>query len=82
MEITRIKEPKFKVGRYSLNLTELWQLRFEVVKGLKDADIVVKDYLGNRAIIYRDGSLSNRLEGMDTSVNIKFDLLKYVNRGG
>jgi hypothetical protein len=33
MLITRIKTPKFKVGRYTLNEYELRQLQLEVAQG-------------------------------------------------
>ena len=35
MKITRIKAPKFKVGRFVLNEYELRQLQYEVAQGLK-----------------------------------------------
>jgi hypothetical protein len=80
MEITRVKEPKFKVGRYSLNLAELWQLRLEVAKGLKPSGIIVTDYEGRKAYILDRGDLSDNLKGMDTSINIKFELINYNKR--
>lgn len=42
MEITRIKNPKFKVGRFVLNEYELRQLQYEVAQGLKPSGISVK----------------------------------------
>lgn len=42
MEITRIKNPKFRVGKFILNEYELRQLQLEVAKGLKPSGIKVK----------------------------------------
>ena len=41
--ITRIKPPKFKVGRNVLNEYELRLLMVEVARGLKPAGIKVKE---------------------------------------
>lgn len=41
--ITRIKPPKYKLGRYSLNEYELRQLMLEVAKGEKQAGQYIKD---------------------------------------
>ena len=41
MEITRIKNPKFKVGRFVLNEYELRQLQLEVAQGLKPSGLRV-----------------------------------------
>ncbi len=57
MMITRIKPPKYKVGRYSLNEYELRQLMLEVAKKEKPFGQTVKDQKGHCATIQEDGSL-------------------------
>lgn len=47
MEITRIKSPKFRVGRYILNEYELRQLQLEVAQEIKPSGIVVKSLQNN-----------------------------------
>jgi hypothetical protein len=63
--ITRIKPPKYKVGRYTLNEYELRQLMLEVAKKEKPFGQIVKDQKGSCATIQEDGSLSNNLFGTD-----------------
>lgn len=63
--ITRIKPPKYKVGRYSLNEYELRQLMLEVAKKEKPFGQTVKDQKGYCATIQEDGSLSCNLFGTD-----------------
>ena len=50
MLITRIKTPKFKVGRYTLNEYELRQLQLEVAKGLKPAGIKVRSLSNGQTV--------------------------------
>jgi hypothetical protein len=78
-ELKRIKPPKFKVGKYSLNEYELRQLQLDVAKGLQPSGIVVKDCNNNRAVINDDGSLTDDLTGMDWSIKIKLELLSVRN---
>lgn len=63
--ITRVKPPKYKVGRYSLNEYELRTLMLEVAKKEKPSGQTVKDDKGNFATIQPDGSLSCNLFGTD-----------------
>lgn len=79
MEFTRIKAPKFRVGRYVLSEYEFRNLQLEVASGIKPAGIKVKDAAGNTAVIDKNGALSNYLEGLNVSVNLQFDILR-VNR--
>ena len=76
MNITRVKPPKFKVGRYTLNEYELRTLMLEVAKGLKPENIKVKDINGNTAIINSDGTLSRTLEGMSIHSTLTIELIK------
>ena len=63
--VTRIKAPKYRVGRYSLNEYELRQLQLEVAEGKKAEGIIVTDQLGYTATIQKDGSLTDKLFGID-----------------
>lgn len=63
--VTRIKPPKYKVGRYSLNEYELRQLMLEVAKKEKPFGQKVKDENGCTAVIFENGRLSCNLYGMD-----------------
>ncbi len=40
---TRIKPPKFKVGKHVLNEYELRQLQLEVAQGKREGNIIVKE---------------------------------------
>jgi hypothetical protein len=71
MSITRIKPPKFRVGRYVLNEYEIRQFCLEVARGERKPGIIIKDAEGNRATILRDGRLSNNLKGWDVIGNIE-----------
>ena len=64
-KITRIKPPKYKVGKYSLNEYELRQLMLEVAKKEKPFGQIVKDQNGKCSIIQEDGTLSCNLFGID-----------------
>lgn len=70
MEITRIKVPKFRVGRYVLNEYELRQLMLDVALGVKPAGIEVRDEYGVIATIRKDGGLSVNLEGLAISARL------------
>lgn len=73
--ITRIKPPKYKVGRYSLNEYELRQLMLEVAKKEKPFGQTVKDQTGYCATIQEDGSLSCNLFGTDIMSNATLQML-------
>lgn len=74
--ITRIKPPKYKVGRYSLNEYELRQLMLEVAMGKKPIGIEVKDQTGTIAFIQKDDSLNRNLFGMDICSSATLDMIK------
>jgi hypothetical protein len=82
MEITRIKAPKFRVGRYVLNEYEFRNLQLEVALGVKPAGIKVTDAQGNRAVIEKSGCLSDSLEGLALAGEISFEILKVNHRKG
>jgi hypothetical protein len=77
MKITRIKPPKYKVGRNVLNEYELRCLMLEVLKGEQKPDILVMDCNGKFATIQADGSLSLRLFGIDINSRFTLDMLAY-----
>ena len=78
LSITRIKPPKYKVGRYSLNEYELRCLMAEVSEGLKPSGIVVKDKDGVTAVIEDSGRLSHTLHGLDISSMYTLTLIKQM----
>ena len=61
----KIKAPKYKIGRYSLNEYELRQVQVDIAEGKLKDGIIVKDQNGNKATINKDGTLSNKLHGID-----------------
>lgn len=65
MKITRVKPPKYRMGRYRLSEYDLRALMLEVARGEKPSGIVIKDETGCCAHIQEDGSLSACLWGMD-----------------
>ena len=79
-DITRIKAPKYKVGRHSLNEYELRILMLEVAKKEKPFGQSVKDQDGCVAIIKENGSLSCNLFGMDINSNTTIQLIKTRNK--
>ena len=74
--LTRIKAPKFRVGRYVLNEYEIRTLQVEVAKGERKPGMKVKDDLGVVAIILPNGSLDTALSGYDMNSDLRFQLLK------
>lgn len=64
MKITKVRPPKFRVGRNILNEYELRNLMLEVCNGERPAGIVVKDEKGFTATIQYDGGLSDNLFGL------------------
>lgn len=74
--ITRIKAPKFRVGRYVLNEYEIRTLQVEVAKGERKPGMKVKDDLGAVATILPNGSLDTALSGYDMNTYLRFQLLK------
>ena len=81
MKITRVKAPKFRVGRYVLNEYELRTLMVEVAKGEKPGNIKVKCPQGMVSIIREDGILTDSLSGFDIAAKLCIELLT-IKRGG
>jgi hypothetical protein len=82
-KITRIKPPKFRVGRYVLNEYELRRLMVQVAAKKKPSGILVKDAEGRYATITEDGSLSRPLYGLDliSSCNLRLIRIRRENAG-
>ena len=75
-KFTRIKAPKYRIGRHVLNEYELRCLQVEVAKGLKKPGIEVKDDAGQIAIIQADGSMDIKgIAGYDIASKYVLDLI-------
>lgn len=77
MNITRIKSPKFRVGRYILNKYELRQLMYEVNQGLKPDNLIVTDSIGNKARIKLNGKLNQPMHSFDIGTKTAINHFKY-----
>ena len=75
MEITRIKPPKYRVGRYMLNEYELRTLMIEIAKGIKPKGVKVKCPQGIVATITDKGTLSQSISGLDISGKLSLEIL-------
>lgn len=84
MTITRIKTPKFKVGRFTLNEYELRQLQLEVAQGLKPAGIRVKSLSNGQIVsITENGSMDRNFgdnSGYDVGSKICIKMWKLNNK--
>ena len=77
MKITRIKPPKYKVGRYVLNEYEVRCMMSEVCLGSRNPDgIHIEDESGKIAEILPDGRLTENLKGFDISGNYTLILIR------
>jgi transposase-like protein len=68
--ITRIKAPKFRVGRCILNEYELRQLQLEVAKGLKPSGMVVKSCQNGIACVMLENGMFDRGFGQNGGYDI------------
>jgi len=78
--ITRIKPPKFRVGKFSLNEYELRTLMLEVAKGEKLHGIKVKDQTGRCVTILEDGTLSSNVFGTDINSLLTLEIIRIRRR--
>ena len=78
MEITRIKPFKFKVGRYSLNESELRYLMLEIFLGRRPEMIgkTIKDCKGNVATFRFDGKLTENVYGFSLNSMLTLDMIQ------
>ena len=70
IEITRIKAPKFKVGRYTLNEYELRQLQLEVAQGLRPAGIRVKSLSNGQTVSITENGYMDRNFGSNSGYDV------------
>lgn len=78
MNYTRIKAPKFKIGRCVLNEYELRQLQVEIAKGLKKGNIKVLDKTNNQVYTLDDkGSWDFAPNGYTYSYRATVELIKH-----
>ena len=81
MKITRITAPRFQVGRYVLNESELRMLCLEIAQGEKPANVLVTDInYGVKARINKFGGFDSDLPSLAQNTKIKFALLRYINK--
>jgi hypothetical protein len=80
MNITRIKEDRYRIGRYVLSLTELRQFMLEVVRGEKPANVKVTNLTtGVYGYILPNGSLTDCV--IDNKyANISIQMLKEARK--
>ena len=74
-KFTRIKAPKYRIGRYVLNEYELRCLQVEVARGLKQPGIKVKDDANQIATIQANGSMDINVEGYDITSRYALNLI-------
>lgn len=75
---TKIKPPKYKVGKYTLNEYELRLLMLEVAINKKSQEgLVVKDEYGRTAEIKSDGSLSGPIFGLGICSSLSIAHIQY-----
>lgn len=73
--ITRIKAPKFKIGRYVLNEYELRNLMADVAEGKVVSGIIVKEGYES-AEIQAGGRLSRSLPGLSIAAHATIRLIR------
>ena len=76
MKIKRIKVPKFKVGRYSLNEYEVRNLMVEIAKGERPAGLVVTDEKGQSATLLENGRPDKNLYGFGVAAELTLELIR------
>ena len=82
MKVTRIKAPKFKVGRNVLNEYEVRQLQLEVAQGVREGDIKIKDLANGRiSVLGSDAMFNPLIENLGIGNRITLNLLKERRSG-
>jgi len=78
LDITRIPEPKFKIGRYVLTELELVKLMLDVLQGDKPEGIKVKCMMsGKTAVIGADGRLDKDLPGFGWKAVLSRQIIRH-----
>lgn len=73
MNITRIKPPKFKIGRYVLNEYEMRQFMLEVAQGKRKHGVKISNMYGESAIILPNGRLDLNIRGFSIATDISIE---------
>lgn len=76
MKIDRIKPPKYKVGRYSLNEYEVRKLMVDVAKGICPSGIKIIDEEKTCATILPSGRLDKNIYGFGINSGFTIELIK------
>ena len=77
MMYTKIKPPKFRIGRYVLNEYELRTLMADIAEGKMKGNIKVKEIGHNEiATIWDSGRLSHSLPGLKIAANATLRAIK------
>ena len=74
-KFTRIKAPRYRIGRHVLNEYELRCLQVEVARGLKQPGIKVKDDANQIATIQADGTMDIHVAGYGICSRYTLDLI-------
>lgn len=72
-----IKPPKYRVGKYVLNEYELRQLQVDVMNGVFESPITIRDEKGQSFTIASNGRLSGSPYGYDLTSRCSLELIKY-----
>lgn len=76
LSFSRIKPPKFYIGRSVLNEYELLQIMAEVAKGARDPEgVIVRDEYGNTSPIRHDGRLMNDMPTFGKQSGLHLDII-------
>lgn len=82
MKITRIRPPKFRVGRMVINEYELRLLMLEVAEGTREPGIQVHEVGGRSVTIEEHGFLSEALEGLGVASGFTLALIRVRREKG
>lgn len=77
-----IKPPKYRVGKYVLNEYELRQLQVDVMNGVFESPITIRDEKGQSFTIASNGRLSGSPYGFNFTSRCVLEMLKnerYLN---
>lgn len=74
-KFTRIKAPRYRIGRHVLNEYELRCLQVEVARGIKQPGIKVKDDANQIATIQADGTMDINIAGYGICSRYTLDLI-------
>lgn len=76
ISFTKVKAPKFKIGRFVLNEYEIRQIMAEVSEGKRQGNIKFKDNEGNTITIEDDGYCSDNVKGFELATDFTRRVMK------